>query len=180
MNLFIGKGGRMKWTKETRKIKDLYENKTNPRKLTKSQAENLEKSIAKFGICEPIVINIDGTIIGGHQRCRILRKMGHEEVDVYVPLSPLTKEEIDELTIRLNKNTGIWDFDVLANNFDPEQLIEWGFDKKELHLEDEEEEKPKKYMITITLQNEDNMQEVERKVSDMLTEYNGSYKTKVK
>lgn len=170
----------MKWKSETRNIKELHENPKNPRKLTKYQAENLETSLEKFGLCEPIVINNDGTIIGGHQRVRTLKKLGHEEIDVFVSISPLTKEEVDELSIRLNKNIGVWDHDMLANVYDLESLIEWGFDLKDLHLENEEEEKPKKYTITITLQNEENMQEVENKISEILNEYNATYKTKVK
>ena len=46
----------------------------------------------------------------------------------------LTDKEVEELNIRLNKNTGNWDFDALANRFEVPDLLEWGFDERELQL----------------------------------------------
>ena len=68
----------MEWKYERWKIEHLRENPDNPRNLSKKQHEELEKSLSKFGLCEPIVINQDGEIIGGHQRYKILKKMGHK------------------------------------------------------------------------------------------------------
>ncbi len=56
-------------------------------------------------------------------------------VDVRVPERELTEREAEELAIRLNKNTGDWDFDALANNFELDDLLDWGFDKQELDLD---------------------------------------------
>lgn len=71
-------------------------------------------------------------IIGGHQRVRTLKKMKVKEVDVYIPDRDLTEAEVDELNIRLNKNTGTWDYDLLANEFELSDLIDWGFTSEEL------------------------------------------------
>jgi len=54
---------------------------------------------------------------------------------VRVPERELTEREAEELAIRLNKNTGDWDFDALANNFELDDLLDWGFDKKELDID---------------------------------------------
>ncbi len=51
----------------------------------------------------------------------------------------LTLEEERELNIRLNRNSGEWDWDALANNFDEEELIDFGFEAYELHINDGQE-----------------------------------------
>lgn len=181
----------MLWTLEKRKINELRLNEKNPRKLSKVQAEHLQRSMEKFGLCQPIIINCDGTIIGGHQRIRILTKTGHKEVDVYVPDSPLSEKEADELSVRLNKNTGSWDFDLLANQWDPEDLVDWGFSMEELHLESlppgeagevgEERKSPQKCTMTITFKEASHLQEAENKISTIVDEYSGSsYRVRIK
>jgi len=57
------------------------------------------------------------------------------EIDVRVPDRELSIDEARELNVRLNKNAGQWDFDILANNFELDDLLEWGFDKGELDLD---------------------------------------------
>ena len=176
----------VKWSLETRKIKDLKENPKNPRRMSKEQALHLEVSIAKFGLCEPVVINCDGLIIGGHQRVRTLKKMGKKEVDVYVPHEMLDDKKADELNIRLNKNSGDFDFDILANNWDAEELIEWGFTPEELHLdlldcdEPEEKEKSGKANMQITFLSSEHLQDAENKISEIVDRYQGAtYKIKI-
>lgn len=140
----------MQWTIVKKNIKDLHECAINPRILTKDQAENLRKSIDTFGQCEPIVINTDNLIIGGHQRLRIMKKLKRKEVDCFVPDATLTDKEVRELSIRLNKNTGEWDWDMLSNAWDIEELVDWGFSYEEFGMADEEKPKPKeKFKITI-------------------------------
>ena len=122
------------WRCERRNIGDLVPNPKNPRSLNKEQASNLKESLNKFGQCEPIVINTDGFIIGGHQRISTLRKLKAKQVDVCVPDRKLSEKELEELSIRLNKNIGEWDFDVLANEWNQEDLIKWGFSEEELGI----------------------------------------------
>ena len=123
----------MKWKHEQRKLSELTEWGKNPRKLTEKGIKDLTKSIKKFGLAEPIVINTDGTICGGHGRKKVLESLGVEKVDCYIPERALTGKEFEELNIRLNKNiAGFFDIDKLANEFDFDDLIEWGFDEEEL------------------------------------------------
>lgn len=115
------------------KISELKAADYNPRRLTDKQFEDIKASIEGFGVVEPIVVNQHpdrmNIIVGGHMRCRVLEKIGHKTVPVvYVNL---TLEQEKELNIRLNKNTGEWDFDALANLFDQEDLIDWGFEESD-------------------------------------------------
>lgn len=120
------------WTLETRKIKDLKSHHKNPRKLSKHDAHHLQRSIEKFGLADKPAINFDGTIIGGHQRIAILKRMGEKEVEVYVADRQLDQKDVDELNIRLNRNAGEWDFDILANEWEMDDLLDFGFTLEEL------------------------------------------------
>ena len=114
----------------------------NPRQLSKDQFKYLKDSISRFGLVDPIIINKNkerkNIIIGGHQRIKVAKTMGIKDVPCLEV--DLTYDRERELNVRLNKNTGEWDFDVLANNFDIEELHDWGFDDSELKLDLFEEE----------------------------------------
>lgn len=175
----------MQWNLEKRKIKDLYENEKNPRKMSKHDAEHLEKSITKFGVCEPVVVNCDGQIIGGHQRVRILKKLKHKEVDVFAPDVPLSQKESEELLVRLNRNNGSFDFDILANQWDPDDLVDWGFDPEELGIEfpekEKEEDKKRVFSITVLFPDMSSLEETEKKIDELIFSIPGtSYEVKVK
>jgi len=119
-------------------IKDLIPADYNPRRLSKKQFEDIQKSILEFGFVQPIVVNCRpermNVVIGGHQRIKVAAKLGYETLPViYVNL---TIEKEQELNIRLNKNAGEWDFEALANYFDVPELVEWGFDRDELAIFD--------------------------------------------
>lgn len=118
------------WTLERRELKNLTEHPHNPRKISPQDEEHLKKSLEKFGQVDKIIINTDGQIIGGHQRKKILKKMGIKEIDCWVPDRMLDEKEVDELNIRLNKNVGEFDFDILEKNFELSDLMEWGFSEE--------------------------------------------------
>lgn len=120
------------WSIQSKSLSDLKDHPKNPRQLSKHDAEHLKISLSKFGLADKPIINTDGTIIGGHQRKRILKELGYKQIDCLIPSRTLTQEEVDEFNIRLNKNSGEWDWDVLANEWDPEPLIQWGFTENDL------------------------------------------------
>lgn len=126
------------WRVEKRRVSDLKQWGRNPRRITEDQAKHLAKSIIKFGYVEPIAINTDGTIVGGNMRQRVLLQAGivtdEDSVEVRVPSRELTPEEFEELAIRLNKNTGTWDYDILSSEFDQTNLREWGFSPMEFGM----------------------------------------------
>lgn len=132
------------WHLEKRLIKDLIPHSKNPRVLTKDQAMHLQLSLERFGITDEPLLNTDNTIIAGHQRLRILALLGHEEVLCKLPERTLTAAEVDELNIRHNKNTGAWDWDVLANEWKEDDLIMWGFNPHEFGALAWDEELPQK------------------------------------
>ena len=114
------------------KINKLKPAAYNPRQITTKQYKDLKSSVEKFGLVDPIVVNKDFTIIGGHQRYKICKELKHKEIDCVV--LDLSKEEERELNIRLNKNTGDFDMDILANEFDIDELVDWGFKHIDLDI----------------------------------------------
>lgn len=111
------------------KVRDLKMAEYNPRQLNVDQEAALKDSLEKFGFVDPLIVNVNkdrkNVLIGGHQRLRIAKILGHKEVPC-VELNLDIKQE-RELNIRLNKNTGQWDWDMLANYFDVDELTDWGF-----------------------------------------------------
>jgi hypothetical protein len=114
------------WKIEIRKISQLKDYYKNPRILTAKQELNLKRSLEKFGLIDKPILNLDNTIIGGHQRKRTLKKLGHKEIECWIPNRQLEKKEVEELNISLNQS-GEFDFDILANQYDLVNLVEYGF-----------------------------------------------------
>jgi ParB-like chromosome segregation protein Spo0J len=104
----------------------------NPRQISTKQFKDLSKSIATFGLVDPIIVNKDFTVIGGHQRLKVLNEMQTDTIPCVV--LDLSKEKERELNVRLNKNTGDFDMDILANEFDIDELVDWGFKHIDLGL----------------------------------------------
>lgn len=131
------------WSIVLRKIKDLKPHPKNPRRITKDEVAHIKESISKFGLTDKPIINQDNTLIGGHQRVKVLKSMGWKEVPCMYPDRMLTEQEVEEALIRHNKNSGQWDFDKLANEFEGLDLIEWGFNPETLFGDATDEEEPK-------------------------------------
>ena len=123
-----------------KKCKDLIGAEYNPRELTEKQYKDLKDSLLRFGIVDPVLVNVNedrkNIIIGGHQRTRVWQDLGNEEIDC-VELD-LTLDQERELNVRLNKNTGQFDMDALANYFDQDELIDWGFEAYEVGFSTDE------------------------------------------
>lgn len=88
----------------------------NPRKKLKpgdSEFEKIKNSINEFGYVEPVIVNKDMTVIGGHQRISVLKELGYADIDCVVIDIDKTKEKA--LNIALNKISGEWDKELLAN-----------------------------------------------------------------
>lgn len=151
---------------KTLPIADLRAAEYNPRKALKpgdKEYEKIKNSIVEFGYCEPVIVNADMTIIGGHQRVTVLKDLGYEEIECIVISIDKTKEKA--LNIALNKITGEWnkelladlikdlqdsDFDVAFTGFEPpeiEQLFNAVHDKKITEDDFDVEEELKKPTI---------------------------------
>lgn len=132
---------------ETKKLSDLKAAPYNPRTSNKKQEKNLKESLSKFGLVEPIIFNKrTGYIVGGHFRVRELKKLGYESIDCVIV--DLSEDDERELNVRLNANTGAWDFDLLANEWNIDELVEWGLEGIPFDIEEEPIEKEDKQIET--------------------------------
>lgn len=97
-------------------VSELKPAEYNPRKKLKpgdKEYEKIKNSIQEFGFADPLVVNADMTIIGGHQRLTVAMAMGYTEVPCAVVNVDKTREKA--LNIALNKITGAWDDNLLAD-----------------------------------------------------------------
>lgn len=106
----------------------------NPRRWSDDQTAHLTESIKRFGLVDPLIVNGAGErkniVIGGHFRLKIAKDLGLKEMPVvYVDIPDEAKER--ELNLRLNRNTGEWDFELLKQ-FDIDLLLDVGFDDQDL------------------------------------------------
>lgn len=105
----------MEW--RTIPIGDLRPAAYNPRKKLKAgdkEYEKIKNSIQEFGYVEPIIVNYDMTVIGGHQRLTVLKDLGYTEVECVV-LHIEDEHKVKALNIALNKITGAWNEQLLAD-----------------------------------------------------------------
>lgn len=119
------------WNNGKRKISELKPFPGNPRKADEKQVADLKNSLERFNLADPLVINTDGTVIGGNFRLKLLTEKKTQNVDVRIPSRTLTQKEAMELNLRLNKNQGSWDFGELAN-FSEDMLKDVGWESEEL------------------------------------------------
>ena len=121
---------------ETRKISELKFAEYNPRTISKKQFKDLKASLSKFGLIDPIIINSSkdrhNIIIGGHQRSRAWLDLGNDTIPCVILDLPINDEM--ELNLRLNKNGGKFDDDLLLNYFDEELLTEVGFTENDFNI----------------------------------------------
>jgi len=88
----------------------------NPRSISTADMKKLQSSLAEFGMVEPVVVNKDYTIIGGHQRVQAAAALGWKEVPCCIVDLPKRKEKL--LNLALNKISGKWDDGKLADLLD--------------------------------------------------------------
>lgn len=120
------------------KIDELKPAGYNPRKKLKPgdpEFEKIKNSMTEFGYVDPIIINSDMTIIGGHQRWSVMKTLGYTEAQCVVVELDKTKEKA--LNIALNKITGQWDKAMLADLLKDLQAVDFdisftGFDAAEV------------------------------------------------
>lgn len=105
----------------------------NPRKISKEALGQLKESLSRFDLVDPIIVNgapkRKNIVIGGHMRLRAAKELGHKTVPVVYVSLDVKKEK--ELNLRLNKNTGEWDFEKMKS-FDLDLLTDVGFSDADL------------------------------------------------
>lgn len=118
----------MQW--ETFSLDSLRPAAYNPRKKLKSgdkEYEKIKNSIMEFGYVEPIIVNYDMTVIGGHQRLTVLRDLGYTEAQCVV-LHIEDENKVKALNIALNKITGAWNEQLLADLLVDLQNVDFNID----------------------------------------------------
>ncbi|MBC8552225.1 MAG: ParB N-terminal domain-containing protein [Candidatus Brocadiales bacterium] len=114
---------------KTLKISELKPNKNNPRVVKDEKFNQLVDSLKNFPemtSVRSIVINMENEILGGNMRYRAMKSAGWKEAPVIQVDWP--KEKQEEFIIKDNVNSGNWDYDLLANEWESEKLADWGID----------------------------------------------------
>lgn len=117
-------------------IQDLIPAEYNPRKISPKEYEDIKASIKRFGLVDPVIVNINkdryNIIIGGHRRTEVAKDLGYTQMPCVEV--DLTLEKEKELNVRLNKNTGSFDENLLSLHFTKDFLKEIGFGESELKM----------------------------------------------
>jgi hypothetical protein len=123
------------------KISEVKINPNNPRLIKDDKFKKLVKSIQDFPEMlniRPIVVNSDMIILGGNMRLKACKEAGLKEVPI-IKADELTEEKQREFLIKDNISGGEWDWDVLANEWDVEELNAWGLDILDVESKDDNE-----------------------------------------
>lgn len=123
------------------KITDLVSNPNNPRIIKDYKFKKLVQSIKDFPEMldlRPIIINDNMIVLGGNMRLKACQEVGLKEVPI-IRANELTKEQQAEFIIKDNVGFGEWDWDILANEWENDDLYKWGIDIPEWQTLDEQE-----------------------------------------
>jgi DNA modification methylase len=131
---------------QTVKISDVKANPNNPRLIKDDKFAKLVQSIKDLPQMldiRPIVVNKDMIVLGGNMRLKACKEAGLKEVPIIVA-DNLTEDQEREFLIKDNTSGGEWDWQMIANDWDAEQLDAWGLDvpsfEADEHLEAEEDD----------------------------------------
>lgn len=131
----------IKYNVVTRKVGDLIPYDKNPRSMKAKVFKELTESLDKFGLAELPVVNTDNIIIGGNHRIKsLLETHGADyEIDVLVPEKKMSEKDVYELSVRLNLHKGEFDQGLLKSNpdYNPNDLLSWGFEHFQLGLQNQ-------------------------------------------
>jgi hypothetical protein len=137
----------------------LKPNPSNPRHIKDGKFTQLVKSIRNFPEMlnlRPIVVDADYVVLGGNMRLKACIEAGLVEVPIIIA-SELSKEQQGEFIIKDNVGFGEWDWEQLANEWEVEELAEWGldlpldFDEKEIDAVEDDYEQPDTIQTDIVL-----------------------------
>jgi DNA modification methylase len=141
------------------KLSEIKSNPNNPRIIKDDKFRKLVKSIQEFPKMleiRPVVVNADMIVLGGNMRLKACKEAGLKEVPV-IFAHDLTEDEQKQFIIKDNVGFGEWDWDMIANEWDAEEVEEWGLDipefsiKEELEAEEDDYEMPDEVQTDIVL-----------------------------
>jgi hypothetical protein len=163
------------------KLSEVKSNPNNPRIIKDDKFNKLVKSIKEFPKMleiRPIVVNADMIVLGGNMRLKACKEAGLKEVPV-IFADDLTEDEQKQFIIKDNVGFGEWDWDMLANEWEPELLEDWGlstpsiYDGSDINLDDffEEDNSQKEQKNKIILEYTDDEHEL---VTQAFSNHTGS------
>jgi ParB-like chromosome segregation protein Spo0J len=148
---------------QTVKISDVKSNPNNPRLIKDDKFLKLVQSLKDFpemAKVRPIVVNQDFIVLGGNMRLKAMKEAGWKEVPVEVVDWP--EQQQKEFIIKDNVGFGEWEWDMLANEWEAEDLEKWGLDVPVFESEEQEDLSDKitdTYRIEILCESEEMQQQ---------------------
>jgi hypothetical protein len=161
------------------KVSQLKLNPKNPRLIKDDKFRKLVRSIQEFPkmmSLRPIVIDDDNLVLGGNMRLRAIKELGMKEIpdDWVKKASELSDEEKRRFIIEDNVEFGEFDFDILANEWDENELVDWGIDvlnNKESNVIKEQDIIPYKKVYILLIIDPEKSFEVKKRIRDLIQEY---------
>jgi len=126
---------------KTVKISEPKPNEHNPRYINKANFKKLVNSLKEFPKMlevRPLVVDENMIVLGGNMRLKALTEAGFKEVLVHQVLD-WTEDEKNQFIIKDNSSFGSWDWEILANEWNMQKIVDWGVDlPKEMFAEDDD------------------------------------------
>jgi hypothetical protein len=168
------------------KLSDLKKNPNNPRLIKDDKFQKLVKSIENFPKMmelRPIIVNDQNIVLGGNMRLAALKELGYKEIpnEWVKQAKDLTQEQQNEFIVKDNVSFGENDWDILANEWDSEQLVDWGLDVPIFLDEPTDEDlisdgKKKPPILKITFESPEQLQKAEIDIQELIDrKYKGAY-----
>jgi site-specific DNA-methyltransferase (adenine-specific) len=140
------------------KINQIKVNPNNPRFIKDDKFKNLVKSIKEFPemlSLRPVVVNKDMIILGGNMRFKAAKEAGLKEIPILIA-NNITEEQEREFLIKDNTSGGDWDWDILANEWDADELNDWGLETPDtwgevLEAEEDDYTEPEQMQVDVVL-----------------------------
>jgi ParB-like chromosome segregation protein Spo0J len=150
-------------------IGTIKNNPNNPRVIKDDKFKKLVQSIKdlpEMAEVRPVVVNTDMVVLGGNMRLKAMREAGWKDIPIQVVDWDEDKQR--QFIIKDNVSGGEWDWDMLANEWDPEQLKDWGIDlpifAQEEDIDDLSEKLEPTFRIEISCNDEEHQEKIYNKL----------------
>lgn len=162
------------------KIDEVKANPNNPRLIKDDKFRKLVKSINEFPEMlklRPIIVNSDMIALGGNMRLRACKEAGLKEVYI-IKASNLNEAQQAEFIIKDNVGFGEWDWDMIANQYDEDELKDWGLDLPIFDTESVDELQDENYIKILIEATNNSFIEMNEKLQNICDEYSAIMKVK--
>lgn len=126
---------------KTVKITEPKPNEHNPRYINKTNFKNLVNSLKEFPKMlevRPLVVDENMIVLGGNMRLKALTEAGFKEVLIHQVLD-WSEDEKNQFIIKDNSSFGSWDWEILANEWNMQKIVDWGVDLPKEMFADEDD-----------------------------------------